>query len=113
MAELYYLIKKDEILYNSKLIFNNYHTISKLHKKNGNLDAFIKLLKDEYLIYDNKINETCKRCNNKFSKKIGVCPYCREEVKRFHLTQTKCILCKKDIEPNELARCNNCKFYED
>lgn len=45
IIELYYLIKKDNILYNSKIIFN-YYTLEKIHKKNDNFDVFLNLLKN-------------------------------------------------------------------
>lgn len=54
LIELSYLIKKDDDLYNSNLIFN-YHTLAKLHKKDDNFDDFLKLLKDKYIEdYNNK-----------------------------------------------------------
>lgn len=47
LIELSYLIKKDDELYNSNLIFN-YHTLGKLHKKDDNFNVFLNLLREEY-----------------------------------------------------------------
>lgn len=46
LVELYYLIKKDNYLYNSNYIFDHC-TLSKMHKKKEEFPNFIKLLKEK------------------------------------------------------------------
>lgn len=60
--ELYYLIKKDNELYNSEYIFN-YYTLGIIHKKHNNFEVFLKTLKTE-------IKKTINICKNEIGDKV-------------------------------------------